>query len=137
MELEASAYAALALTATIAFGLISVSAFTLLNGLSIKLHEKTQTTKLMRTQTAYSMRSTEAQSMRDKPFPLYREAMATYLVFCAVVILLLAASYFMLKEYLNLVMAVLFVTVCLGYTGWVVFRVTTASRRFVSALQKD
>lgn len=76
MELEASAYAALALTATIAFGLISLSAFTLLNGLSIKLHEKTQTTKLMRTQTVY-------------------------------------------------------------YTGWVVFRVTTASRRFVSALQKD
>lgn len=136
MALEASAYATFALTATVAFGLISVSAFVLLNGLSIKLHEKMHITRLMRTQTVYAMRSTEAQGMRDAPYPLYKEAMVTYSVFCAVVLVLLAASYFVITEYLNMVMSVLFVTVCLGYTGWVVFRVSTASRRFVSALQK-
>ena len=136
MALEASAYATFALTATVAFGLISVSAFILLNGLSIKLHEKMQITKLLRTQTVYALRSTEAQGMRDTPYPLYKAAMATYSVFCTVVLVLLVASYFMVTEYLNMVMSVLFVTVCLGYTGWVVFRVSTASRNFVSALQK-
>lgn len=60
MALEASVYATFALTATVAFGLISVSAFVLLNGLSIKLHEKMQITRLMRKQTVYAMRSTEA-----------------------------------------------------------------------------
>ena len=136
MALEASAYATFALTATVAFGLISVSAFVLLNGLSIKLHEKMQITRLMRTQTVYSLRSTEAQGMRDTPYPLYKEAMVTYSVFCGGVLLLLAVSYLVITEYWNVIMSVLFVTVCLGYTGWVVFRVSTASRNFVSALQK-
>ena len=136
MTLEASAYATLALASTIAFGLISVAAFALLNALAIKLHEKTRVTRLMRPQIVYSMRSTEAQEMRDEPCPLYRGALTVYLVFCAFVVGLLTISHFIYEEFLIL-MPVLFVTVCLGYTGWVVFRVSTVSRNFISALQNE
>ena len=136
MTLEASAYATLALASTIAFGLISVAAFALLNALSIKLHEKTKVTRLMRTQVVYSMRSMEAQGLRDKPCPLYRGALAVYSTFCVFVIGLLTTSYFIHEECLN-ILPVLFVTVCLGYTGWVVFRVSTVSRNFISALQNE
>lgn len=133
MALEASAYAAFALTTTIAFGLISVSAFILLNALSVKLHEKTQIKKLMRTQVVYSMRSTQAQHMRDRP-PPYVAAMAIYLTFCAAVFALLTISHFRSEE-LDVTLSLLFVTVCLGYTALVVFCVGTASRKFVSALE--
>ena len=137
-ETVAFEYAALALTATIAFGLISVSAFVLLNALSIRLHEKTLVTRLTRARLVYSMRSTEAQDMRDKPQPLYREALATYLTFCAFVMGFLLVSYICHnKGWLNMVLSPLFVAACLGYTGWVVFRVSTASRKFVSALRQD
>lgn len=139
MALEASAYAAFALTATIAFGLISVSAFILLNALSIKLYEKTQITRLMRTRVVYSMRSTKAQQMRDKPAP-YMAAMAIYSTFCAAVVVLFTVSHFCgqdCAEDFDVILSLLFVTVCLGYTGLVVFRVGTASRNFVSALDED
>ena len=136
MALEASAYAAFALTTTIAFGLISVSAFVLLNALSMKLHEKEHTKKLMRTQVVYSMRSTEAQRMRDHPDSLYRTATVTYIVFCLVVLALLALSHFCCKEFWDVVLSLLFVVVCLGYTGWVVFRVSIASRNFISAFKE-
>ena len=128
-------YAALTLTSTIAFGLISVSAFVLLNALSIRLHEKTPVTKLMRTRLVYSMGSTEAQDMRDQPSRLYKEALATYITFCAFVIGLWLVSYIWHKESLNMVLSPLFVSACLGYTGWVVFRVGVESKKFVSALR--
>lgn len=131
------AYVALALSVIIAFGLISVSAFILLNALSIKLHEKIKVTRLMRTQTIYSMGSPGAQRLRDNPcsLSLYRETVTTYVAFCACVIALLVASLFF-KEHVNVILALLF-TACLSYTGWIVYRVSVASRNFVSVLRQD
>lgn len=135
--MEASTYVVLALAATIAFGLISVSAFAVLNALSIKIHEKTHVRKLVRTQTVYAMRSTEAQEMRDHPYSLYQEAIYMYVTYCTFVIVLLAASYFVHEQHLNMMLSIWFVVVCLGYTGRVVFRVSRASKKFVSALRND
>ena len=137
MALEASTYATLALAATIAFGLISVSAFTLLNALSVKLHEKTQITKLMRIRTVYSMRSTDAQEMRDDPYSLYRDAISMYVTFCTLMIVLFVVSYHVHNEHFNMMSSFCFVVVCLGYTGWVVCRVSKASKKFISALRND
>lgn len=139
MALEASAYAAFVLTTTIAFGLISVSAFILLNALSIKLYERTRITRLMRTKNVYSMRSTQAQQMRDQP-PPYKMAMLIYSFFCAATLALFLSSYFISEDcatYFNMISSLLFVVVSLGYTALVVFHVGITSMNFVSALNED